>query len=171
MRFATVREAGREQAAVVTGRGVVLVSDINAATGKALGAQCTQMDGGVGECKGNCTGIVNGGSSVPFTYTCTERCTLGASQQCGWSGVQGDKAPGFCLFTSTLLGSNAGIGDQGSCAQLCSCNGDCLNPSFVCRPFAGTGLETLATVVSQKGYCSGPTTEDGGTSPGLPTCN
>lgn len=35
MRFATVRAAGREQAAVVTGRGVVLVSDINAATGKA----------------------------------------------------------------------------------------------------------------------------------------
>ncbi len=138
------------------------------ATGLSLGAQCQQQDGGASQCKGNCTGIVTASGQQPFTYTCTEGCTLGAVPQCGWAG-QGTKAPGFCLFTSTLM-SDAGIGDRGSCAQLCSCNSDCLNPDFVCRPFAGTGLETLVDATQQKGYCSGAKDADGGTSPGIPTC-
>ena len=135
------------------------------ATGKDLGAECVQQDGGPGECKGNCTGIVNPGSSVPFTYTCTERCTLGAPAQCGWDGTS--QAPGFCLFSSTLI-STPGIGDQGSCAQLCSCNADCKNPSFVCRAFNDPNFEAT---LGQKGYCGSSSIQGGGVDPGIPVCN
>jgi hypothetical protein len=135
-------------------------------TGLSLGAQCQQQDGGASQCKGNCTGIVTSGSTTPLTYTCTESCTLGAVPQCGWSGQSGDTAPGFCLFTSTII-PDPGVGDRGSCAQLCSCNSDCLNPDFICRAFTDSAT---ASALNQKGYCSLKQNEDGGTSVGIPTC-
>ena len=134
-----------------------------APAGKSLGEKCT--DGGSSECTGNCAPSVNPGSSVPFTYTCTQNCTIGALPQCGWDGA--GKAPGFCLITS-LLNSSPGVGDQGLCVQLCSCNSDCGNPDLVCRALNSSGLETA---LGQHGYCHTPVNEDGGTDPGITACN
>jgi hypothetical protein len=131
-------------------------------TGLPLGSSCTQPSpGGNDACKGNCTSLQGTGSQ---TTVCTEVCTMGAVPQCGWSGP-GTTADAFCLYSATVISQNGGpgVGDRGSCGQLCDCNSQCANPSMVCSAFAGTPASDLENLTSRKGYC----TLDG---PGITSC-
>ncbi|RPI58837.1 MAG: hypothetical protein EHM50_10080 [Lysobacterales bacterium] len=137
-------------------------------TGKPVGATCTQnLDAGVDDCKGDCIGFVHDSSGSPFTYMCAEKCTLGASPSCGWDGPgTGSPAPAACLFVSTVILDNggSGVGDVGSCGQLCNCNSDCLNSALVCESFGNVQAESF---YQKKGFCSDPLQTDGGLSPGI----
>jgi hypothetical protein len=141
------------------------------ATGKAIGATCTQnLDASTDECKGDCIGYVHNAGSAPFTYMCSENCTMGALPACGWDGPSsGAPAPATCLFSSTVILSlgGPGFGDLGSCGQLCDCNSGCSNPAMVCEPFGNAATESF---FQRKGYCTDPLLDDGGLSPGIVSC-
>jgi len=138
--------------------------------GKSVGETCVQaLDGGTEECKGFCTGIVHQSSQQPFTYVCTEGCTTGASPSCGWAGPGTTPAPAACLFSSTVIIDNGGpgLGDLGSCGQLCDCNSDCKSSAFVCRAWTGSTAAQLTAFFGKAGFCSDPLNDDGGIDPGL----
>jgi hypothetical protein len=134
--------------------------------GLPLGQVCTQpAPGGTDPCRGTCIGIVPTSGSTPTTYTCAESCTLGVATSCNWAGpASGTPAPGFCLFSSTVIETGGGpsLGDRGSCAQLCNCNTDCLNSSFVCIPI---GDPTIEMSTRRRGFCTLPQGN-----PGIPNC-
>lgn len=134
--------------------------DDQAAQGLPVGSSCTQpADGGTDPCRGTCGAVVHSFGGAPFTYTCSERCTIGAVPSCGWSGT--GPADAYCVF---VYDANAGRGDQGACGQTCDCNSDCLDPDLVCVPFNNSAL---VTELGHKGYCGDPLGPDGGTLPGL----
>jgi len=142
-------------------------------TGKAVGEPCVQdLEGGTNECKGICIGFVHDSGDDPFTYMCAENCTAGASPSCGWGGPGSGPATAACLFTSTVIidKGGPGLGDFGSCGQLCDCNADCKNPDLVCRAWTGANASQLVSFFSRQGFCSDPLNDDGGTDPGIATC-
>ena len=49
--------------------------------------------------------------------------------------------------------TEGGIGDLGFCAELCDCDGDCIEPSFVCDAFEDVKLESA---FARKGVCTDP---------------
>jgi hypothetical protein len=135
-------------------------------TGLALGQTCVQPPtGGVDPCKGNCTGFQDSSGSVSF-YMCTENCTLGAAPSCGWTGPGTGPAPAACLYVSTIILDNggAGIGDRGSCGNLCDCNAQC-NSNLVCNAWTGPNAQATKDFFQRNGYCG----EGGGS--GITTCN
>jgi len=137
-------------------------------TGLTLGAQCTPpSDGGADECRGNCTSFVAGTGGEPLTSMCAENCTNGALPSCGWNGPSAGKATAFCLFASTVIFDRGGpgVGDRGSCGQLCNCDTECSNPDLICRDF---GNEAFQRALQQRGYCALAQNEDGGLDPGIP---
>ncbi len=134
--------------------------DDQAASGLPVGSSCTQpSDGGTDPCRGTCGGVVHSFGGTAFTYTCSERCTVGAVPSCGWSGT--GPADAYCVF---VYDTNAGRGDQGACGQTCDCNSDCLDQDLVCVPFDNTALENE---LGHKGYCGDPLGADGGARPGI----
>jgi hypothetical protein len=65
-----------------------------------------------------------------------------------------------------------GIGDLGSCAQLCDCNADCKNPDMVCSAWPSANAADLQKVFGKKGICGDPQDPDGGPpDPGIATCS
>ena len=141
--------------------------------GKQLGELCTQPTGTApDECRGTCIGLVVTSGGDPLTTLCAENCTINALPSCGWAGPSsGTAANGLCLFSSTIIGDRGGpgSGDRGSCAKLCNCNADCsaLNPALVCEDI---GDAQLAQATRRRGFCTLPQQEDGGLSPGIPSC-
>jgi hypothetical protein len=136
----------------------------------SLGSPCVQdIDGGTNQCKGQCIGFVHQSGQDPFTYMCAENCTLGAAPSCGWTGPGTGPSPAACLFVSTIILDNggAGIGDRGSCGQLCDDNCDCSNPDLVCNAWTGAAAQSNKDFFQRNGYCSDPLQEDGGTSAGI----
>ena len=61
---------------------------------------------------------------------CSAPCSLGVPGGCGVDPASKDKPAAACL---PLLAGEA-AGDVGGCFQLCDCDGDCLNGSFLCNP-------------------------------------
>lgn len=135
--------------------------DDQAAQGLPVGSSCPApgSDAGADPCRGTCGGVVHSFGGAPFTYTCSERCTIGAVPSCGWDGS--GPADAYCVF---VYDANAGRGDQGACGQTCDCNSDCLDPDLVCLPFNNATLESQ---LGHKGYCGDPLGLDGGTNPGI----
>lgn len=141
-------------------------------TGQALGSTCVQptADSGTTDpCRGTCIGFVHNSGQDPFTFMCAENCTLGASPSCGWGGPGTGPSPAACLFVSTIILDNggAGIGDRGSCGQLCNDNCGCANPDLVCNAWTGANAQANKDFFQKNGYCSDPLQDDGGTSPGI----
>jgi hypothetical protein len=142
----------------------------SAPTGLSLGTTCTvPASGGTDACTGTCTQFVNG-SGANLVAMCTERCTLGASPACSWTG--NGPAPAACLFVSTAILDNggAGIGDAGSCGLLCDCNSDCKTSALVCRPWEGVNAGATEAFFQRAGFCSDPDNGDGTTNPGITSC-
>jgi hypothetical protein len=140
-----------------------------APAGDAIGSLCDKdPEGGTNTCQGECTSFVHEGAQVPFTAMCTESCTVGASPACGWSG--NGPAPAACLFASTIVSNHGGpgIGDLGSCDQLCDDNCDCSNPALVCTAWTGDDADENEALFQQKGFCADPLEPDGSQSPGIP---
>ena len=129
-----------------------------AVTGDPVGSKC---DPGADTCRGECISFpfMNGGS----TQMCFERCVTGALPACGWNGPGTGPADAFCVYayTEVLNGGGPGLGDIGSCGQLCNCNSDCRNPDVQCEPINNA---QFSQSVGKLGICQEPN----GTSPGLP---
>ncbi len=141
---------------------------------KALGSPCVQdADGGTNECKGQCIGFVHQSGQDPFTYMCAENCTIGAQPTCGWTGSGTGPAPAACLFVSTVILDNggSGLGDLGSCGQLCDDNCDCSNTDLKCDPWSAVypaaDAANLENFFQRKGFCTDPLQEDGSVSTGI----
>jgi len=135
-------------------------------TGKGIGEPCTPPgEGGTDECRGRCVSFIAESGGAPLTSMCAENCTAGSLPSCGWAGPSQGTADAYCLFTSTVVADRggAGLGDLGSCGQLCNCNGDCLNPELICVSLENADFERA---LGRPGYCSLP--EGGNT--GIP-CN
>jgi hypothetical protein len=109
-------------------------------TGDPLGHECTVTTG-----QDSCLGICYQGS-------CTEGCTLGVENTCGWAGPDGGlPAPGICGYVEEFMNFAGDFGDIGLCIPLCNCDSDCLTTGSVCEPFA---LQELMTKYGKSGYCS-----------------
>jgi len=79
------------------------------------------------------------------TAVCSRRCVFGETVEC--APASGGLRRGGCLFVT----SGGSIGDLGYCAELCDCNDDCIEPSFVCDAFDDSALETA---FARKGVCA-----------------
>ncbi len=81
------------------------------------------------------------------TSVCSHPCVFGDTNECAPVGAE--QRRGGCLFV-TQKGS---IGDLGYCGQLCDCNNDCTEPTFVCDAFDNVDLERA---FGRKGACTAP---------------
>ena len=102
-------------------------SDAGAAAPKACGDVCVQLDS--------------------TSDVCSRRCVFGSTDECGPSS--GGLRRGACLFVT----KGGSIGDLGYCGELCDCNDDCIEPTFVCDAFSSTDL---STTFGRKGVCTPP---------------
>jgi len=91
-------------------------------------------------CGGLCVGV-SGSSAV-----CSRRCLFGSTDECA-PEISANRRRGGCLFVT----KGGGIGDLGYCAELCDCNGDCTETSFVCDAFDDANLEAA---FARKGVCT-----------------
>jgi hypothetical protein len=91
-------------------------------------------------CGGLCVGL--GASSE----VCTRRCRFGSTGECATQMTAGHRRGG-CLFVT----KGGGLGDLGYCGELCDCNRDCGEGSFVCDAFEDAALETA---FGRKGVCT-----------------
>lgn len=138
------------------------------ATGLPVGSVCSpDSDAALNECRGSCAGLVHESGQEPFTHICAESCTVGATPACGWMGD--GSAPAACLFASTIIQAKGGpgIGDRGSCGQLCDDNCDCSNPELVCSAWAGASARANKDFFQRDGFCADPLGDDGGLDPGI----
>jgi hypothetical protein len=83
----------------------------------------------------------------PMASACSRRCVFGSTSEC--APASGSLRRGGCLFVTM----GGGIGDLGYCAELCDCNDDCIEPTFVCDAFNDTKLESA---FGRKGVCTPP---------------
>lgn len=74
---------------------------------------------------------------------CSELCIIGTPGACG--AVDGEKAEAACL--GSFNGGGRGLGDLGSCLELCSCDADCSTPGWLCR------TSSLAGAYGARGTC------------------
>lgn len=105
-------------------------------TGKLPGDTC-DPDAEVDECRGMCLTYEDGVSE------CAENCTAGAPGGCGF--LDQETAPIACAFFAYSLDVRQGVQDEGSCAQRCNCNDDCLGEQL-CWPESDS---------SKAGFCVG----------------
>jgi hypothetical protein len=134
-----------------------------APTGKELGERCEL--GVTGECQGTCKPFLHPSGSI-YATACSESCTRGAMPNCGFDGTK--PADAYCYSTLAVIveAGGPGVGDLGSCVELCDCNSDCASPDFVCRLWPADDAE-LGAVVGRKGRCAPPFAHDGGLDPGI----
>ena len=78
---------------------------------------------------------------------CSRRCVFGSTDEC--APASGGLRRGACLFVTT----GGSIGDLGYCGELCDCNDDCVEPSFVCDAFSSA---SLSNAFGRKGVCTPP---------------
>lgn len=102
-------------------------------------ASGTEMHRG---CGGLCVGL-SASSDV-----CTRRCRFGSTGECAPETSAGRRRGG-CLFVT----KGGGLGDLGYCGELCDCNADCSETSFVCDAFDDA---TLDRAFGRKGVCTPP---------------
>lgn len=107
------------------------------------GADTSAVDAGIraATCDGLCVELNDG------PLTCTRRCVFGSSDEC--APASGGLRRGGCLFAT----ASGGIGDVGFCGELCDCDDDCIEPSFVCDAFDDPVLEQS---FERKGVCTDP---------------
>jgi MYXO-CTERM domain-containing protein len=111
------------------------------------------------DCMGACI-QVGGGTLSKANSACSAVCSIGAPGACGTNpDPNASTLPdAACL----LVGDpQEGAGDLGGCAQLCDCDKDCLNPSFVCASVP------LAAGIGRPGTCVPGTDASGAPVPGL----
>src|SRR5262249_38376803 len=80
-------------------------------------------------CDGLCVQL-NDKSSV-----CSHPCVFGETSEC--APASGGLRRGGCVFVT----ENGTVGDLGYCGELCDCNDDCIEPTFVCDAFDNVDLE------------------------------
>lgn len=114
------------------------------AVGLGVGEPCAAVDGG-DPCRGSCSDV--GAGDAGTLSICAEGCTLGTAS-CGWVDAQAP-APAFCLLGAAGV-SPAGVGDLGSCAKLCDCDGHCPAP-LGCVAFESPQVEAFT---QRAGYCA-----------------
>lgn len=90
-------------------------------------------------CGGQCVDI------GAMSSVCTRRCVFGSTDEC--APQKGNSRRGGCLFVT----KGGGIGDLGYCGEICGCNGDCSESSFVCDAFDDAALEKA---YGGKGVCT-----------------
>ena len=115
--------------------------------GLALNSPCSGMNHA--QCLGNCGQIeTSPGMTVEL---CTERCTVGAFDACGWDGSP--PADGLCIFSvaAVISGGGPGVGDLGLCGQACDCTAECRNPAMICAPWGDDG--SLEAQTGKAGFC------------------
>jgi hypothetical protein len=78
---------------------------------------------------------------------CSRRCVFGAAGEC--APASGGLRRGACVFAS----EGGGIGDVGYCGELCDCNDDCIEATFVCDAFEDKALESA---FGHAGVCTDP---------------
>jgi hypothetical protein len=78
---------------------------------------------------------------------CSHPCVFGETSECAPSS--GGLRRGGCLFVT----EHGTIGDLGYCGELCDCNDDCIEPTFVCDAFDNADLERA---FGRKGACTSP---------------
>jgi hypothetical protein len=139
-------------------------------TGAPVGSACAAPNGDAGpsECRGSCQAVMQGDVG-PFTYACTERCTIGIGMGCGWQGLGSSVAPGACLLLLAGVELPFAHGNLGACAQLCDDDCDCSNPDLVCNAWTGAQAQANKDYYQRNGFCIAPLPEDGGASTGI-TC-
>jgi len=93
------------------------------------------------ECAGLCVQL----NDAPVV--CSRRCVFGEASEC--APASGGLRRGACVFAA----EGGGIGDVGYCGELCDCNADCIEPTFVCDAFDD---ETLEQAFGREGVCTDP---------------
>jgi len=96
---------------------------------------------GAASCVGPCVQL-NAAPSL-----CSRRCVFGEAGEC--APASGGLRRGGCVFAS----EGGAIGDLGYCGELCDCNDDCIEPSFVCDAFED---ESLEAAFGRLGVCTDP---------------
>lgn len=97
-----------------------------------------------GQSVGACTGACVELNDAPSL--CSRRCMFGAAGEC--APTSGGLRRGACLFVTP----GGSIDDLGYCAELCDCNDDCIEPTFICDELP----ETLRSVFGRAGVCTDP---------------
>ena len=92
----------------------------------------------------SCTGLCVQLNETP--EQCSRACVFGSADECG--PASGGLRRGACVFVTP----GGGISDLGYCAELCDCNDDCIEPTFVCDELD----ETLRKVFGRGGVCTDP---------------
>jgi len=118
----------------------------------AIGSPCdpsaTKTD-----CRGTCL-YSGSGTKGPETSVCTAVCSIGAPGACGQTPGATSPPTAACLIT---FDPTEGLGDLGACSELCDCDDDCTNKSFVCQ-----GLD-VTPALGRAGACVPPVTAAGAT--------
>jgi MYXO-CTERM domain-containing protein len=107
---------------------------------KPIGSAC-DPNAATNDCAGSC--LPGGNPPTSDNSMCSAACSIGEPGACDVDPKSTSLPLAACLLAAY---PGEGKGDIGGCAQLCSCDNDCLNKSFVC------GAVDLATV-GRAGMC------------------
>jgi hypothetical protein len=123
--------------------------------GLPVGEACSTGD----DCRGDCEPTTSGVDGGAGLSVCTEGCTHGAPNACGWTDTS-SPAPAFCLFGADGIQpiDGPGAGDLGECTKLCDCDDQCPSPLGCVAFFGG---DPVSILTQRAGYCANAVTTIG----------
>lgn len=134
---------------------------VEALAGKrSLGDACDPR-AATAECRGAvCIGGTDADSGAGGGF-CSGRCRLGGVG-CGQDPSGNAPLAAMCLLIPQ--GAPLSVGDEGYCAALCDCDGECPLPGSVCEPLSSE----YRAASRRAGSCAPATSVDGGVHAGIP---
>jgi MYXO-CTERM domain-containing protein len=107
----------------------------------STGAQCDST-AAKNDCFGGACSQYGGGDPTVDNSSCSAVCALGVPGACGTDPDPNSKQLPDAACLPLVADGLESIGDIGGCVQLCDCDTDCRNKSFVCQtvsPLSGLG--------------------------------